>query len=60
MKIKKCPFCGSERVMLNSSGKAVFYWVICDSCEAEGPSASTKKEAVEEWNAARRDEDEID
>ena len=50
--IKHCPFCGSERVGIGQSATSTsqFYFVVCDTCEAEGPSEHESVKAVEKWN----------
>lgn len=53
MKIKKCPFCGSEDVKYNSLAGCV----ICKDCHTYGPRESTDKDAIRKWNAAPRKED---
>ena len=54
---KPCPFCGCDldvdgpriRSKKNCDGLNQFY-VICEDCDASGPWAETKKEAIEAWN----------
>ncbi len=48
IKPKVCPFCGSEKWEI-----AVGYFVYCIECAAEGPTGSTKEEAIEKWNERR-------
>lgn len=53
MKIKKCPFCRSNKVYISDS----YHCVCCGECEAVGPSGETDAEGVKLWNAAWRKED---
>lgn len=53
MKIKKCPFCGSENVKYSSLAGRVF----CEDCQAHGPRGATDKDAIKKWNAAPRKKD---
>lgn len=55
IKLKPCPFCGSERIEVK-----YFYfmpYIICDKCHAQTPCYSNYKEVCEAWN--RRVNDEI-
>jgi len=36
IKLKPCPFCGSEKVILEDDMQEV-YWVLCFECNATGP-----------------------
>ena len=49
VKIKPCPFCGSEGEILGSND---FFCVLCNNtfCLAEGPGKKTKGWAVRAWN----------
>ena len=53
MKIKKCPFCRSNKVYISDS----YHCVCCGECEAVGPSGETDAEGVKLWNAAWRKKD---
>ena len=50
--IASCPFCRATRVRLIEHD--VDRWcVVCDSCEATGPAATTAAAAVEAWAMAK-------
>jgi len=49
IKLKPCPFCGSEKVILEDDMQEV-YWVLCFECNATGPPKNTEAEAFEAWN----------
>ena len=55
-----CPFCGEiERLGVSLLPEPVEIWyAYCKNCDAYGPSAKTKKEAIEAWN--RRYDPEVD
>ena len=42
-----CPFCGSEDVHQCETG---VYWIRCDGCDAEGPTADSEEGMVRAWN----------
>ena len=47
MKLKPCPFCGSDMTDCESG----YHWtVICKQCFAEGPPAKEKEFAIKMWN----------
>lgn len=56
MKIKPCPFCGSEKVSLGGCLDKV-QQVECTNCGANGPCVTSAKKAVWLWNRAPRKED---
>lgn len=55
MKIKPCPFCGSEKVSLGSCLEKL-YQVECMNCGANGSCVASAKKAVWLWNFALRKE----
>lgn len=48
-RIARCPFCGSNYVVL-ASPRVGFISVMCNQCDGEGPHKSTKVQAVTAWN----------
>lgn len=44
IKLKPCPFCGSENV------GSVNGWVQCFDCNASGPDDYNNQTAIEMWN----------
>ncbi len=50
MKIKPCPFCGSENLSVGSFGN----YIKCKNCGTVGPDGSTLNEAFDKWNSAPR------
>lgn len=58
MEIKACPFCRSDS-KLRISGPVLSdeRYVVCDNCDAYGPSGESKEDAIKLWNAAPRKED---
>lgn len=47
--LRKCPFCGSNKVYLETP-KEDNYYIVCGSCFTEGPCECYEKEAEEAWN----------
>ena len=46
--LKPCPFCGSRDVEVVHPGRC---WVIlCNTCQAEGPTDLGESGAIEAWN----------
>jgi Lar family restriction alleviation protein len=59
MKIKSCPFCGSDDVCLYELDmcRDAQYSVFCNGCEANGPCTENEKDkAIELWNTPRRND----
>ena len=54
IKLKSCPFCGGESVLLNSSREipeeSVVFWVYCKNCSATSMTYDKREEAIECWN----------
>ena len=50
MKIKNCPFCGSDEVELVEGHYKS--WVICKYCGADGPMSYSPFDAIGRWNNA--------
>jgi len=52
MKIKPCPFCGSEEVIETGVGFRTF--VHCANCDTDGPSyypaGHDQRSAIDKWN----------
>lgn len=52
--LKRCPFCGGESVLLNSSREipeeSVVFWVYCKNCSATSMTYDKREEAIECWN----------
>lgn len=46
--LKPCPFCGSEKLKVKSSGRWG-YFVACE-CHAVGPNFSSREGAIDAWN----------
>jgi hypothetical protein len=47
VKPERCPFCDSADVNVNGPGCC---YVTCSNCSADGPEASTEKDAIKLWN----------
>jgi len=47
MRIKPCPFCGSHDVMADFPD----VFLICNNCEAYGPTEKTEEDALRLWNS---------
>jgi len=47
-----CPFCGCSVPTIANTGAC---WVVCQSCEAEGPPEDTEEAAADAWNARKSD-----
>lgn len=50
IKLKPCPFCGSEEIEIIGVGRDWEYTVKCNSCNAGTDYFINKKEAKEAWN----------
>ncbi len=51
MKLKPCPFCGSNELqVLHIRIKVLLWYVSCDGCATTGPEGRTESEAEELWN----------
>lgn len=52
--IKPCPFCGSHNLGYHGDTTDFLsrdrYWVYCMRCEAQGPKADSREEAVKRWD----------
>lgn len=48
-KIGICPFCQSRDPIL--FGLRGIFAVICNDCRANGPTITSKREAIDRWNA---------
>lgn len=46
IKLKPCPFCGKVTARLHDS----CCWIVCPSCDAEGPCGKDETDAINEWN----------
>ncbi len=47
-----CPFCDGAKLDMDKAmvyGKYI-YWIQCAGCEAEGPTAKSKRDAVKLWD----------
>lgn len=49
MKLRECPYCGSENVVPVDYYLDYFY-VSCSKCESCGPRKDTERKAVNAWN----------
>ena len=56
--IDKCPYCGSDDVVVLRVDYTARYQVACNSCHARGPEANTPHESmmkiINEWNYVSR------
>lgn len=50
MKVSACSFCGSKAVRPQQALVGIDWSVVCQDCDAIGPSALSAKFAVMEWN----------
>jgi len=52
MELKECPFCGSGNVSaVTEDDYGLYWWVVaCGECDAVGPRARDRDEAVKKWN----------
>ena len=49
-KLKPCPFCGSDDLIVCESKKRAYFYVSCYECGAECGGCEGLEEAIEEWN----------
>lgn len=49
IKLKPCPFCGSENLDVASTNEHA-HWIVCDDCDASAASGETLAEGVSKWN----------
>ena len=52
-KLKPCPFCGGRDLRLSEEEGPAY--VICDSCETEGPVCPFWQQAANKWNDRNKD-----
>ena len=45
-----CPFCGSQRTPPDLDGETGSWFIVCPDCGANGPSLTSKDDAVTAWN----------
>ena len=57
-KIKKCYYCGSERVIAEDFCGT--YYVMCISCKTSTKDFSDKESAIEDWNKKEIESNEND
>ena len=50
MKVSACSFCGSKAARPQQALVGIDWSVVCQDCDAIGPSALSAKFAVMEWN----------
>lgn len=55
MKIKPCPFCGTDDIRI---GESTFKCIYCPTCGVRGPTTNTKTNAIKYWNDMPRDDEE--
>lgn len=51
MKLKPCPFCGSNETELVKGDE---WYVACLTCWADGPTGGSNEKAEEQWNYRHR------
>ena len=49
-KLKPCPFCGSENIIIEEGPISGGFCATCNSCFALGPWSSCEDEAIKTWN----------
>jgi len=60
--LKPCPFCGSRnlddtcREQEQTGARREYFYVLCNICEACGPTDFNREKAIEQWND-RSDDD---
>ena len=47
-KLKSCPFCGSEEIMI--AKLRTYHYVYCEHCHTSTHEMSLDKDVVERWN----------
>jgi Lar family restriction alleviation protein len=47
--LNPCPFCGSRKTHV--SVFVSIYFVVCETCHADGPARYSEDEATDAWNA---------
>lgn len=52
-----CPFCGSNRIVVDATGPMGTIVVDCLGCNCSGPAALTHGEAIRRWNMRKSTED---
>lgn len=71
MKFNQCPFCGNEKVTINTKAKSYFikkaaerakkdtsnYTCRCTKCGAKGPLKHSEQEAARAWNFRPKEDD---
>lgn len=49
-KLMRCPFCGSDDIVIESPVEKDLFHAYCECCFTLGPLAMSDDQAVEEWN----------
>lgn len=50
-RLKRCPFCGSRRLVLHGSALfSIGFGIQCNNCGAEAAKADTQEKARQRWN----------
>lgn len=52
---KKCPFCGSDDIMIESKYFGHLFTAYCHNCFIKQSGYTTEKEAVKNWNLRAKD-----
>jgi Lar family restriction alleviation protein len=65
MKLKPCPFCGGEDIVLRkvwgaSLPSGYYHFCMGIGCRAYGPTRETEEEAIRAWNRRAKSEGESD
>lgn len=55
-KLKLCPFCGGEAMLLGTT----IHWVVCSKCSVETYGYHDIEGAIDAWNSRVSDSDEAD
>ena len=51
-RLEPCPFCGEKDIFDNFLEPMIHdrWCIVCPTCEAGGPVADTKEDAIDKWN----------
>lgn len=50
MKLKPCPFCGSDKVKMCAGYDAIFHYVECEVCQAGAGFRDNEAQTIKDWN----------
>lgn len=50
LRIRKCPFCASDQLLLRAFEDSGLFYVHCARCGSKGPLGNGEIESIKRWN----------